>query len=73
VQKIAISGTADYKGESFNTKDTSISISGSGKAVLAASDRLDVQVSGAGEVRYIGEPKVTKSIAGAGIVEPWAK
>lgn len=72
-QKIAISGTADYKGESFNTKDTSISISGSGKAVLAASDRLDVEVSGAGEVRYIGDPKITKNISGAGIVERWAK
>jgi len=72
-QKIAISGSANYKAESFSTKDTSISISGSGKAVLAASNRLDVEVSGAGEVRYIGEPKITKNISGSGIVEPWSK
>jgi hypothetical protein len=72
-QKIAISGSANYKAESFNTKETSISISGSGKAVLAASSRLDVEVSGAGEVRYIGEPKITKNISGSGIVEPWSK
>ena len=70
-QKIAVSGSADYKGESFKTKDTSISISGSGKAVVAASNLLDVQVSGSGDVKYIGEPKVTKSISGSGSVEAW--
>jgi Putative auto-transporter adhesin, head GIN domain len=70
-QKIAVSGTADYKAESFNTKDTSISISGSGKAVVAASNLLDVQVSGSGDVKYIGSPKVTKGISGAGTVEAW--
>ena len=70
-QKIAISGTADYKAESFKTKDTSISISGSGKAVIAVSNRLDVEVSGAGDVRYIGDPTVTKNISGSGSVEAW--
>lgn len=72
-QKIAISGSANYKGEGFNTKDASISISGSGKAVLAVSKRLDVEVSGAGEVRYIGDPTITKNISGTGIVEPLSK
>ena len=70
-QKIAVSGTADYKAESFKTKDTSISISGSGKAVIAVSSRLDVEVSGAGDVRYIGNPTVTKNITGSGNVEAW--
>ena len=70
-QKIAVSGTADYKAESFKTKDTSISISGSGKAVVAVSSRLDVEVSGAGDVRYIGNPTVTKNISGSGNVEAW--
>ena len=70
-QKIAVSGTADYKAEGFKTKDTSISISGSGKAVIAVSNRLDVEVSGAGDVRYIGDPTVTKNISGSGSVEAW--
>jgi hypothetical protein len=72
-QKIAISGTADYKADSFKTKDTSISISGSGKALIAASNRLDAEVSGSGDVQYIGNPDVTKNITGSGIVKAWAQ
>ena len=71
-QKIAISGSATYKAESFKTKDASISISGSGKAVMAASERLDVQVSGSGDVQYIGATKVSQSISGSGSVKAWA-
>ena len=68
-QKIAISGSADYKAEDFHTKDTTIAISGSGKVVVAVSNRLDVKVSGAGDVRYVGKPEVTKEISGEGSVE----
>ena len=70
-QKIAVSGTADYKADNFKTKDTSISISGSGKAVIAASNQLDVQIAGTGEVKYIGNPQITQSISGAGSVKAW--
>jgi hypothetical protein len=70
-QKIAVSGTADYKADNFKTKDTSISISGSGKAVIAASNQLDVQIAGTGEVKYIGKPQITQSISGAGSVKAW--
>jgi hypothetical protein len=70
-QKIAISGSADYKAENFKTKDTSIAISGSAKALVAVSTRLDVKVSGSGDVRYIGKPEITKEISGSGNVEAW--
>ena len=70
-QKIAVSGTADYKADNFKTKDTSISISGSGKAVIAASNQLDVQIAGTGDVKYIGNPQITQSISGAGSVRAW--
>lgn len=70
-QKIAISGSADYKADGFKTKDTSVSVAGSGKAVIAASNRLDVEISGSGDVKYLGSPQVTKSIAGSGSVEAW--
>lgn len=70
-QKIAVAGSADYKGENFATKDTSISISGSAKALVAVSDRLDVQVVGSGDVQYIGSPEVTQNITGAGSVKAW--
>jgi hypothetical protein len=69
-QKLAVSGSADYEAKDFKTRDTSIAISGSGKAVVAVSNRLDVKVSGSGDVRYIGMPEITREISGAGTVEP---
>jgi hypothetical protein len=68
-QKVAISGIADYQAENFKTADTSIAISGSGNAVVAASAHLNVDVSGAAEVEYIGNPEVKKNISGAGSVQ----
>ena len=70
-QVIAISGLAEYKGENFKTEETSIAISGLGNAVVAASKRLDVQLSGDGKVRYIGNPEITRNISGAGSVTAW--
>lgn len=69
-QEIAVSGSAEYEAENFKTREASISISGSAKAVVAASEKLDVRVSGAGEVEYIGDPQVTKSISGSGSIRP---
>jgi|SRR5688572_7849817 len=68
-QKLSISGVGNYKGENFKTVETSIAISGSGNAVVAASKRLDVQVSGSANVQYIGNPEITKSVSGVGTVE----
>lgn len=65
-QEINVSGSAEYEAEDFKTKDASINISGSAKAVVAVSDNLDVRVSGSGDVEYIGNPEITKSISGAG-------
>ena len=49
-QTVALSGSANYRAGSLETQDTSIAISGSAKAVLAARGKLDVQVSGSGDV-----------------------
>jgi hypothetical protein len=68
-QKIAISGSANYKAGELASKETALAISGSGKALVAVSDKLDVQVSGSGDVEYIGTPQVTQSISGSGSVK----
>jgi len=67
--KIAISGAGNFDGEGFKSKDASVSISGVASAKVAVSDLLDVHVSGAGDVEYIGDPKVTQEISGAGSVK----
>ncbi len=67
-QTISISGAGKYRAEDFRSKNASVNISGIGSALLAVSDRLDVHVSGAGEVEYIGDPQVIKEVSGAGTV-----
>ena len=69
VQEITIAGSGDYRGGSLKTKTTTISIMGSGNAELDASDRLDANITGSGDIRYTGEPAVTKQILGSGSVE----
>lgn len=66
--KVAISGAGELSAEGFASKNASVSITGAGHAVVAVSDRLDVEVSGAGEVQYVGNPKVTQNITGVGSV-----
>jgi hypothetical protein len=68
-QSINISGAGKYRADGFKSKDASVNISGIGSAILAVSDRLDVHVSGAGEVEYIGDPMVTERVSGAGSVK----
>lgn len=63
-----LAGDGIYKGETFLTQKASITIAGSGRAVVAASETLDVNVMGDGSIEYIGNPTVTKQVLGSGSV-----
>src|SRR5204862_5664202 len=67
-QTISISGAGKYRADGLKSKKASVNISGIGSALLAVSEHLDVHVSGAGEVEYIGDPQVTQDVSGAGTV-----
>jgi hypothetical protein len=43
-------------------------VEGAGNAVVQTSDALDATLSGAGNVQYIGDPKVTQNVTGVGVV-----
>ncbi|HEV3237385.1 MAG TPA: head GIN domain-containing protein [Gemmataceae bacterium] len=64
-----MSGAGDFQGADLQTKTATIECSGAGRAVVNVSDILDVSVSGAGSVEYLGSPKVKKSISGVGSVK----
>jgi len=68
-QSVSIAGSGKYSGAGLKSKSASINISGSGDAVLAASEELKVNVAGSGSIKYIGEPKITQSIMGSGTIE----
>jgi len=66
---ITVSGSGAFAGREFQTADATVSISGSGEAIIWATERLDAQVSGSGLVRYVGNPgQLSTDISGSGSV-----
>jgi hypothetical protein len=63
-----VHGAADADFSSLAAREARIEIHGASGMTLDVSHRLDVQIRGAGEVRYRGEPRVTQDIQGAGEV-----
>jgi hypothetical protein len=63
-----MAGASKLEAGSLQAETVAISISGAGKAEVAASKILKVSISGAGKVTYTGNPTVEKRISGAGSV-----
>jgi hypothetical protein len=68
-QVVTISGTGNYDAEGLQSATAEVAIDGAGNAVVRVSDSLDATVSGVGSVEYIGNPRVTEDVSGAGSVE----
>jgi hypothetical protein len=68
-QRIWISGAGDYRAPDLVSNDVSVRVSGAGRVVVNAQRTLDVSLSGAGNVEYVGNPKVTKHVTGMGQVK----
>jgi hypothetical protein len=68
-QDVEISGSGDYQAKDLQTKITTVKISGSGAASVAASDSLDIDMSGSGKLTYYGSPpQINQQISGSGSV-----
>ena len=68
--KCTISGSGDLLAAALPTATTNIEINGSGAAEVFVSDRLDADISGAGDVRYKGRvTEVHSNVSGSGRVE----
>lgn len=67
-QSVRIAGSGDYHARTLQSAITTVSISGSGDAVVWARDSLIVKVAGSGDVKYYGRPSVSRSVAGSGSV-----
>jgi hypothetical protein len=62
-------GSSDFDCINLLSEKTVIKLSGAGNAKVFASVELDVDVSGAADVQYRGNAKVSQSISGAGSVK----
>lgn len=68
-QHIEVTGIGTYAAPALDCDRSDVSIEGNGQVRLAAARTLNVRVGGVGQVRYRGDPAVTRSIRGIGTVE----
>ncbi len=69
-QGYRIRGAGDVRARDLVGRNVTVSIAGSGDALVHATETLAVSISGSGDVVYRGNPKITKSIVGSGSVRP---
>lgn len=71
VFEVKASGAADLLADALVAESVGLSISGAGRADVHATRSLKAEVSGAGRVRYKGNPaQVKPHVSGMGSVEP---
>lgn len=72
-QKVAISGSGEYKAIDLESQSAVVKISGQGNASVWANEELEATISGFGTVEYRGSPSVSHSISGLGSVRQLKK
>lgn len=68
-QLLVVNGSGKYEASNLDSQTMAITVRGSGNSVIKAALALDVNISGSGDVRYYGNPKVNTSISGSGKVQ----
>jgi len=66
---IDLEGSGDYRAENLISKSVEANISGVTNVSLSVVELLDIHVSGAAQVRYVGSPYVSQKVSGAGSVK----
>jgi hypothetical protein len=67
---INITGSGDIKASDLQTKHVDINITGSGSAEIFATDKLEGNIVGSGNIYYKGEPILDAKSTGSGKVRP---
>ncbi len=67
-QTLLLRGSGDYVAGALGSRKASVTIEGSGNATVSASEQLIARIAGSGDVRYYGNPRVERTISGAGSV-----
>jgi len=66
-----MSGAGEINALEFETRECRIDMSGAGEADVFVTQKLDVDVSGAAEIRYKGDPaEINRNVSGAASIEP---
>ena len=65
-QEIEMVGSGDYEAPDLESQTATVSVNGTGNAIIWVLDSLDVVMSGASGVSYYGSPNLTENITGVG-------
>ena len=65
---VSISGAGHVDADDLKTKDVNFKIEGVGTGSVYATETLYARIEGVGKIKYLGDPKVSKSIEGLGSV-----
>lgn len=68
-QTLRFAGGTSYDAENLKSADVKLKIEGAVTATIWATELLDLNLSGAYDVKYYGNPSVTQSVQGVGNVE----
>jgi hypothetical protein len=68
-QSFELGGSGSYTSEKLQSATSTVTITGSGEAVVWAQQTLDAAISGSGTVRYYGTPQVTQRVTGSGTIQ----
>lgn len=68
-QDLNFSGGINYKAEDFKGDDVKLKMEGAGNAILWARQSLDLDLSGAYNVKYYGNPRLSQNVQGVGNLE----
>jgi hypothetical protein len=68
VLKVSVLGNGNFLGEDLKSDRAAVQHTGNGKAVVNASEQLEVTILGTGSVEYLGSPRLRKSILGTGTI-----
>ena len=66
---IEIKGAGMLSAGDLKAKRAKVSVQGAGQVTVNASGELDAEVSGAGMIWYIGEPKLKSNVNGLGLIK----
>ena len=67
--ELVLSGAGDIEGVDLRAAEANVDSTGAVSASLWVTERLDLRMTGAGSIRYHGDPSVTSTITGVGRVE----
>ena len=68
-QQLEIAGAGMYRGFGLVTASSSVEVAGAADVEVNAAETLDVDLSGSGNVHYLGDPALHENVAGWGWVE----